>query len=173
MPDRRRPVGEAAGGRRSRRPDPVDINILATLRDDGRATVQTLAANVGLGSATASVRLQTLRNEGLVQGIHARIDYPALGYDLCAYVLLQMNDITGQRGGLSEQLLALPEVEEVAWVTGEHDVLVKVWAKETRHLEAVVVRINEIGARSKTLIVLGQPRIKPGIGFEGPLTELD
>lgn len=166
-------VPEGTRARRSRRPDAVDIALLATLREDGRATVQALAATVGLGSATASVRLQTLRNEGLVRGIHARINYSALGYVLCAYVLLQMNDITGRRGGLSEQLLAFPEVEELAWVTGDHDVILKVWAKDTRHLEAIVVRLNEIGARSKTLIVLDEPRTKPGIAFESPTTTLD
>jgi DNA-binding Lrp family transcriptional regulator len=166
-------LAKNSGAKRSRRVDPVDVKILATLRDDGRATVQALAATVGLGSATASVRLQTLRNERFVQGIHARINYPALGYVLCAYVLLQMKDPTGQRGSLSERLLALPEVEELAWVTGDHDVILKVWAKETRHLEAIVVHINEIGARSKTLVVLGEPHIKPGVQFEAPITALD
>jgi hypothetical protein len=35
------------------------------------------------------------------------------------------------------------------------------------------VRIDEIGARSKTMIVLGEPRMKPGIQFEEPATSLE
>ncbi|MDP9066983.1 MAG: Lrp/AsnC family transcriptional regulator [Actinomycetota bacterium] len=162
-----------------RQPDPdarlddADLALLAALRDEGRTTIQALAALAGIGSATASVRVQSLRNRKVIRGIHARIDYSALGYALCAYVLLEVKEVTGRRGGVSRQLLALPEVEEVAWITGEYDVILKIWAKDTSHLEAIVVSIDEIGARSKTLIVLGEGLQKSGITFEAPVTKLE
>lgn len=153
-------------------PDDADRALLAALRDEGRTTIQALAAAAGIGSATASVRVQSLRNRKIIRGIHARVDYSALGYALCAYVLLEVNEVTGHRGDVSRQILALPEVEELAWITGEYDIILKVWAKDTRHLEAIVVSIDEIGARSKTLIVLGDAIVKPGIAFEAPVTQL-
>jgi Lrp/AsnC family leucine-responsive transcriptional regulator len=162
------------GRRRDQGPsDATDIALLAALRDDGRATVQNLAAKVGVSHATASVRIQALRNAGLVRGVHARVDYAALGFSLCNYILLEVSDITGERGAFTEQVLSFPEVEEMAWVTGDHDVIVKVWTRDTKHLEALVVRIDELGARSKTMLVLGEPQVKPGITFEAPATTLD
>lgn len=152
-------------------PDAVDVALLAALQTDGRATVQALAAHVGLGSATTSVRLQSLRSKGLLKGIHGRVNYPALGYMLCAFVLLTVENPTDRQ--IDERILAIPEVQELAWITGDHDILLKVWAEDTKHLEAIVVRIDEIGARSKTLITLGEPQVKPGIDFEASSTTLD
>lgn len=154
-------------------PDPTDEKLLAALRDDGRATVQSLAQRIGVAPATVSVRLQRLQERGLIRGFHAQIDHQLLGFNLCAYVALQVNEITGLRGALTEKFLELPEVVDFAWVTGQQDAIAKVWARDTKHLEAIVVRLDEVGARSQTMVVLGAVHTRPGVILEAPATTLD
>lgn len=151
------------------RPDRIDLALLAALRDDGRATVQTLAERANLSPAATSVRLAKLKERGLYRGIHADVDEGKLGYQLCAYLLLRVHDAS-DRMGFTARIFAMPEVTEIAWVTGEHDVLLTCWGKDTRHLEAVIETILSTGARSTTMLVLGEVYRKPGIAFEEPPT---
>jgi DNA-binding Lrp family transcriptional regulator len=114
-----------------------------------------------------SVRLQRLIQRGFIKGIHADIARERVGYPICVYVMLRVTDPTGDHGRLSEHLLARPEVEEVAWLTGEFDVLVRAWVRDTTHLERLVVELNEIGGgRTTTMIVIGEHHRKPALDFE-------
>ena len=149
--------------------DSADMALLAALRDDGRATVQALAEQIGLSTAATSVRLGRLRERGAIRGIHADIDERLLGYDLCAYLLLRVQEI-GDRHRFTDRIARLPEVTQVAWVTGEHDVLVTCWVRDRRHLEAVIESVIREGARSTTMLVLGEVIRKAGIRFEEPPT---
>lgn len=149
--------------------DDIDLALLAALRDDGRATVQTLAEKVNLSPAATSVRLTRLRERGAYRGVHADVDERAVGYELCAYLLLQIADVK-DRMQLTADLYQLPEVTEVAWVTGEHDMLLTIWARDRRHLESVIETLNVRKARSRTMLVLGEVYKKPGIDFELPPT---
>jgi DNA-binding Lrp family transcriptional regulator len=150
-------------------PDRIDLALLAALRDDGRATVQTLAERANLSPAATSVRLAKLKQRGLYRGIHADVDERKLGYQLCAYLLLRVTDAS-DRMAFTARIFQLPEVTEIAWVTGEHDVLLTCWGKDTRHLEAVIETVLSTGARSTTMLVLGDVYRKPGIIFEVPDT---
>lgn len=149
--------------------DEVDVSLLAALRDDGRSTVQTLAELVDLSPAATSVRLNRLRQRGALRGVHADVDERLLGYEFCAYLLLRVSD-TSDRMGFTARIFTIPEVTEVAWVTGEHDVLLTCWGRNRLHLEAVIEAIIACGARTTTMLVLGDVYRKPGIAFELPET---
>ena len=150
--------------------DRVDLALLAALRDDGRATVHALAERANLSPAATSVRLGKLKERGLYRGIHADVDEAKLGYQLCAYLMLRVSD-TDDRMAFTARIFELPEVTEIAWVTGEYDVLLTCWGKDTRHLEAVIETILATGARSTTMLVLGNVYRKPSVIFEVPDTQ--
>lgn len=150
-------------------PDRIDVALLAALRDDGRATVQALAERANLSPAATSVRLAKLKERGLYRGIHADVDEAKLGYQLCAYMMLRVTEMA-DRMAFTARIFSLPEVTEIAWVTGEYDLLLTCWGKDTRHLEAVVETILSTGARSTTMLVLGNVYRKPGVIFEAPDT---
>lgn len=52
--------------------------LLAILSADGRISVKTLAARLGLARSTVSLRLARLEREGVIRGYHAAIDATAL-----------------------------------------------------------------------------------------------
>lgn len=150
--------------------DQIDVALLTALQEDGRATVQTLAERVSLSPAATSVRLSRLRERGVHRGTHAEIDERKLGYEFCAYLLLRVQDPT-DRMQFTADVFKLPEVTEVAWVTGDHDVLLTCWGKTRLHLEAVIEAIALCGAHTTTMLALGDIYRKPGIAFDQPDTQ--
>ncbi|MDE3228578.1 MAG: Lrp/AsnC family transcriptional regulator [Chloroflexota bacterium] len=149
--------------------DEVDRELLAGLRDDARASLVTLARQVHLAHATVSQRVSRLLREGFVKGFYARLDYARLDLSLCAYIGIHAQQSAAFRERLVENLRHMPEVEELAWVTGDFDALVKVRARNPGHLQQVVFRLIQAGEpnmRTRTMIVLSEPLWKPGPAFE-------
>jgi len=114
--------------------------------------------------ATVHERLAKLRRSGVVQGFSVRLNAGVLGYTVTALIHL--------RTGLAEQvertvadLRAIPEVEEVHVVTGEYDLAVKVRARDTAHLQDLLVgRIHRVAGfiRSATEVCLTTPLERSG-----------
>lgn len=167
MPKKRQaPAGE--------RPlDEIDRELLARLRDDARASLVTLARQVNLAHASVHQRVRRLLRAGYVRGFHARLDYARLDLSMAAYIGIHAQQSAAFRARFIENLRRMPEVEELSWVTGDFDALVKVRARNPAHLQQVVFRLIEAGEpsmRTRTLIVLSEPLWKPGPDFEAVIT---
>ncbi|HZC08358.1 MAG TPA: Lrp/AsnC family transcriptional regulator [Ktedonobacterales bacterium] len=149
--------------------DEIDRQLLARLRDDARESLVTLARRVHLAHATVHQRVKRLLREGYVRGFHARLDYARLDLGLCAYIGVHAQQSAAFRARLVENLRKIPEVEELSWVTGDFDALVKVRARNPEHLQQVVFQLIQAGEpnmRTRTMIVLSEPLWKPGPAFE-------
>lgn len=113
--------------------DHIDRQILELLRHDGRASKADIGRHVGLTPAAIIERLRKLESSGAIRGYQADIDPEALGLNLCAYVFVQDND-PSKRAETGARLASLPEVDEVAKITGSDTFLVKVLVEDTRAL---------------------------------------
>lgn len=156
-------------GRAARPLDALDRQLLAALRDDARLPIVQLGRLLGLGHAAVHERVRRLQALGYLQGFHARLNYAALGLGLGAYLGLQTEQSESVRARLAQELRQMPEVEDLAWVTGEFDALVKVRARDTAHLQRVLFQIIQAGGgrlRSRTMVILSEPLWKPGPSFE-------
>jgi Lrp/AsnC family transcriptional regulator for asnA, asnC and gidA len=154
---------------RQRLLDEVDRTLLARLRDDARVSLVTLARQAHLAHATVHQRVNRLLREGFVRGFYARLDYARLDLSLCAYIGVHAQQSAVFRARLVENLRHMPEVEELVWVTGDFDALVKVRARNPEHLQQIVFQLIQAGEpnmRTRTMIVLSEPLWKPGPGFE-------
>ena len=149
--------------------DEVDRELLAGLRDDARTSLVTLARQVHLAHATVHQRIKRLLREGYLRGFFARLDYARLDLSLCAYIGVHAQQSAAFRARFVENLRHMPELEELAWVTGDFDALVKVRARNPAHLQQVVFQLTQAGEpsmRTRTMIVLSEPLWKPGPSFE-------
>src|SRR5246127_5868007 len=108
--------------------DDTDRMIVEALRADGRMSMRALAELIHISRANAYARVARLEREGVIAGYAAIIDPVRAGYALSAYVYL---DIT-QRSWKSVrgQLLSMPEVDHVALVSGAHDIVLRVRARD-------------------------------------------
>jgi DNA-binding Lrp family transcriptional regulator len=133
--------------------DDTDRMIVDALRADGRMSMRTLADLVHISRANAYARVARLERDGVITGYAALVDPVRYGYALSAYVYLDI----AQRSWKSVrgQLLSMPEVDHVALVSGQHDILLRVRARDAVSLRDVVLtRLQEIPEVRSTQTVL-------------------
>jgi DNA-binding Lrp family transcriptional regulator len=145
--------------------DETDRLIVEQLRADGRLSMRALADRVHISRASAYTRVARLEQEGVITGYAAQIDPVRYGYALSAFVYLDI----AQRSWKSVrgQLRAMPEVDYVALVSGEHDILLRVRARDAVSLRDVVLtRLQELPEvrASQTVLIFEEanPVREPG-----------
>ncbi|MGQ9495308.1 MAG: Lrp/AsnC family transcriptional regulator [Thermoanaerobaculaceae bacterium] len=139
--------------------DALDLKILASLQENGRMSLSAIAEKVGVAPATVHERLAKLRGAGVIQGFYTRINPAALGYTVTAFVHVRV-DLAAGLEKIVEELAAIPEVEEVHLITGEFELIVKVRARDTVHLQELLLnRLHKVPGfvRSATEVCLTSP----------------
>ncbi|ELZ29334.1 AsnC family transcriptional regulator [Halosimplex carlsbadense 2-9-1] len=119
--------------------DETDRRLVDALLADGRASANELAAEVGIATATATKRVQTLEDAGIIDGYRPRIDYGALGFGVTAVFNL---DVAGD--GIEAVVADLADAGDMVGVyevTGSQDVIAIGKFTDTASLNA---RIKEL-----------------------------
>lgn len=134
--------------------DGFDRRILAALVDDARLTYAEIGARAGLSAPAVHERVKRLKASGAIAGSSARLDGPAVGKPLLAFV-----HVDAEGWGKSRRMLALkawPEVEEMHSVAGDTSVILKVRTASTHALEHLLAQIYALpGVRgTKSFIAL-------------------
>jgi DNA-binding Lrp family transcriptional regulator len=117
--------------------DEVDLRILAELRRDGRASVSAVAQATHISRANAYARINRLVDAQVIRGFGARVDPVLSGRHSSAYVTLTVEQASWQ--DLRARLASIPEVEHVALVGGDFDVILLVRARDNNDLRRVVL----------------------------------
>jgi len=147
--------------------DPLDEAILRELAVDARATFADIGAVVALSAPAVKRRVDRLRERGVIRGFTVRLDPAALGWHTEAYVEMFCSGSTSpvvMRAAVERH----PEVISASTVTGEVDMLLHVRARDMRHLERVIERLNAepFVARTRSSIVLSALVRRPDV--QGP-----
>ncbi|NYI89822.1 DNA-binding Lrp family transcriptional regulator [Amycolatopsis endophytica] len=123
--------------------DEIDQRIVRELTTDGRLSVRVLAERVNISRANAYSRLARLVETGVLTRFTARVDPAKVGLSTSAYVTLNVRQNSWRH--LTEHLRRIPEVEHMALVGGEFDVMLLVRATDNEHLRHVVLdRLQDI-----------------------------
>lgn len=122
--------------------------------DDARLTYAEIGARAGLSAPAVHERVKRLKASGAIGGSSARLDGPAVGKPLLAFV-----HVDAEGWGKSRRMLALkawPEVEEMHSVAGDTSVILKVRTASTHALEHLLAQIYALpGVRgTKSFIAL-------------------
>lgn len=136
--------------------DAIDIEILRILQIDATRSYGAIGKAVGLSVSGVNERLKKLRRRGVLLAIEARLDPAALGLDILAFVQILV-DRPEAEGDLVRRIRDMPEVQECHHMTGDYSYLVKLRARDTRHLEYLIgdrIRTLPGIARTFTLIAL-------------------
>ena len=121
--------------------DGVDARLLALLQEDGRRSFADLGADVGLSAPSVHERVKKLEARGVIERYAALVDAPAAGVSLLAFVWLIQTPGTA-RADLTSAFARIPEIEECHHIAGEADYLLKIRARDTAHLERVVLALQ-------------------------------
>ena len=128
--------------------DHVDLELLATLADDHRATVVALADRLGLSRNTVQARMARLERAEVFLSFERAIAATALGFPLEAFMNVQLRQVDIPR--ITEELSAIPEVVQAHGLSGQVDLLVRVACRDARHLFDTDARVLAIDGVERT-----------------------
>ena len=117
--------------------DDVDRRIVTALQADGRISVRALAEQVSISRANAYARLERLTSTKVITGFTVMVDPAKVGLTTSAYVALRVRQNNWR--DLQERLRAIPEVQHMALMGGEFDVMLLVRATDNDALRRVVL----------------------------------
>ena len=95
--------------------------LVNALSEDGRASLRSLADELGVSVTTVSNHLEELEKSGVITGYGPDIDYDALGYDVTA--ILQLKVEGGAISEISAELENESQMLSVYEVTGDFDII--------------------------------------------------
>ncbi|HEY0959231.1 MAG TPA: Lrp/AsnC family transcriptional regulator [Novosphingobium sp.] len=122
--------------------DTFDRQIITALQEDGRMPIANLADRVSLSATPVSRRLKRLEEEGYIRGYAPILDLRKLGFELDAYVLVNLqihNDENIDR--FEREILANPCIVSCHSVTGDMDYLLHVIARDVDHLNQSTLKM--------------------------------
>src|SRR5947209_125283 len=137
------------------RVDALDAALIELLAGEPRVGVLEASRRLGVARGTVQARLERMQERGVITGYGPEIDPAALGYEVTAFITLEIRQ-AGGHDPVAERLAAIPEVLEVHTITGAGDMLGRVVARSNADLQRVIDAIvsAEGVVRSATLISL-------------------
>ena len=143
--------------------DNLDRGILDALMENARTAYAELAKQFGVSPGTIHVRVEKMKQAGIITGARIDVSPKQLGYDFIGIILKSAKDYPSALARLE----SLDEVTEAYYTTGHYSIFIKVMCKSIDALQQVLINkiqtIDEIQS-TETLIVLQNPimrTIKP------------
>lgn len=137
--------------------DERDLDIIAALQDDARATYADIARRVGLSPSSVHDRVRKLEQGGVIRAYRAIVDPEAVGLFVTALIAVSPLD-AGQPDDLPERVEEFREIEDCLSVAGESNYVLKVRTRTTEGLEELIRRLREkAGVHTRTTVVLSTP----------------
>lgn len=136
--------------------DGVDLELLAALAKDPRATVVALAERLGLSRNTVQARMARLDRSGAFLSYERAISPAVLGFPIEAFINATVRQ--ADLPHITAELDRIPEVVQAHGLSGQVDLLVRVACRDTQHLFATDARILAIEGveRTETSLVMGE-----------------
>ena len=134
--------------------DQVNRKILEEIQNDARLSYSEIGRRVGLTPPAVAERIKRLEENGVINGIHARLTNEKLGRELQAFVKLRTQ--TRHYPAVLKLSETNPEIIECHHLTGEASFLIKVSAFSIQTLNELITRLSDFG-ETETSIILSSP----------------
>ena len=138
--------------------DTLDEQILQLISDNARIPFLEVARACNVSGAAIHQRIQKLTNLGILKGSEYVIDPEKIGYETCAYIGIYLKD-PATFDAVTKALEAIPEIVECHFITGNFNILVKLYCLDNEHLMKTIfdgiLRIQGIST-TQTFISLNE-----------------
>ncbi|MDR1543711.1 MAG: Lrp/AsnC ligand binding domain-containing protein [Prevotellaceae bacterium] len=118
--------------------DILDKKILNIISKNARVPFLEVARECGVSGAAIHQRVQKLIGSGVIKGSEFIVDTYKIGYQTCAYIGINISDMTYYKNVITA-LEAIPEIVECHATTGRYVLLIKVFAHNNRHLGNIIM----------------------------------
>jgi DNA-binding Lrp family transcriptional regulator len=128
--------------------DELDARLLMTMRAHPRVGLTEVARLLGVARGTVQARVEKLTARGVIADFGPTVSLPHAGHPILAFVWLQIAQ--GRLAEAVEALRAVPQILEVHGTSGQHDLLCRVAARSTEHLQGIIASILASPAVQRT-----------------------
>lgn len=139
--------------------DGIDLNILTILQNDGKISNVELARQLNMAPSGILERVRKLEKRGIIEGHEVRLNGTKLGLTITAFISILTSDTVGSTK-VGEQLADFPEIQEVHWIAGDYNYLVKTKLKDASDLRGLLKKFGEIDGLSDTRTTLVLETVK-------------
>ena len=122
--------------------DDTDMQLIAELRRDGRATISDLADRLSLGRATVRARMERLAARGEIAGFTVLTRADVTAAPVRGLMLIGIEGRGAER--IMARLTGLPQVMAVHSTNGKWDLIAELGAQTLQDLDETIFRIREI-----------------------------
>lgn len=122
--------------------DAIDIRILKELQADGRMTNVELAVRAGISAPPCLRRVRKLEEAGIIEGYHAMLNAPALGFDLVAFCMVGLkHQSEANLKAFASATAGWPLVRQAWMVSGDSDFLLHCVAENLTRFQDFVIEV--------------------------------
>jgi Lrp/AsnC family transcriptional regulator for asnA, asnC and gidA len=141
--------------------DEIDSDIIRSLVKNSRITLSQMSKEIDVPDATISNRLKKLEND-VIKQYTVILDPAKMGLTVTAIIIIQTE--SEKHENVEIELSKLEEVSEVYSISGEYDILIKVWAQSIEELNKIVnSKIRSVDGVEDLTEMIVMERVKEGI----------
>ncbi len=141
--------------------DDIDSEIIRSLVRNSRITLSQMSKEINVPDATISNRLKKLE-KNVIKQYTLIVDPDELGLTVTAIIIIQTE--SEKHENVKNELSKLEEVSEVYSVSGEYDILIKIWAHSIEELNDIMnSKIRSVDGVEDLTEMIVMERVKEGV----------
>ena len=150
--------------------DKIDLQILKILQQNGRITNLQLSNEIGLSPAPTLERVRKLESSGYILSYHALVDEEKLGLGIKTFIQVSLDfHKSNTIQTFLDEIQEIKEITECHHVTGQCDFLLKVYVKDIKSYEQLIMqKISRISVVKtfQTMIIMSTNKKEPIVPLE-------
>ena len=130
--------------------DEMDVKTMNLLKLNARASLEELAAELGIEPQELNVRIDNLELSGYIKGYYTDIDLEKIGYKIKAFIMISV--LPEDQRKFYDFIQKEDSILECSHITGQYSMLLKVVFPSTSDLDTFIGQLQEFG-KTETQVV--------------------
>jgi len=139
--------------------DQTDLLIISKMLEEAKTPYAELGKELLVSGGTIHVRHNKLKELGIITGSTLKVNFQALGYEICAFVGINLTK-SAFYDHVLKTLKTIPEIVSAHYTTGQYSIFVKLMCKDSAQLREVLskqIGLIEGIKSTETFLSLDEP----------------
>jgi Lrp/AsnC family leucine-responsive transcriptional regulator len=131
----------------------INKNIIRQLNKNARISISELSSIIGLSAPATKERIQKMEDKGIIQGYKLNLNYSALGYEICGFIVANIflhKEIEFQK--LTQSINSIVECYNT---TGEKAFVIRFCVNKMSELDDLLEQLS-IVCKTETSLILSE-----------------